>query len=245
MIPVRRPRAGAALDLQTRCYLDARQFAARTWSPGDPQISAAWANFLRTPARQRIATALDDCFHSKCAYCEQVAAKDIEHFFPKSAYPNRMFRWDNFLRGCKNCNNAKRDQFPTFRRRPLLLDPCTDDPLDYFAYDFATGVTGINSHPDRIRRGMATRDLFQLDQEPLREERRIKLSAVTYLLARVVEEEPVTRETRIRLQQELLPSRPWLAIVRSLFRRDSDYTPLVRLAREKLPEIEDWVSTWI
>jgi len=68
-----------------------------------------------------------------------------------------MFRWENFLRGCKNCNNAKRD----------------------------------------------------------------------------------------RLRDELAPERPWLAIVRQLFTFPGDRQRLLDAARQKLPEINDWVAAWL
>jgi uncharacterized protein (TIGR02646 family) len=246
VIRVRRPNANDTLDPATRRSLAARHRAARGYPARDQRIERAWANFLHSAARDRVAEALDGCFRFKCAYCEQVAAKDIEHFFPKTDYPGRMFRWDNFLRGCKNCNNAKRDQFPTYRRSPILLNPCEDDPLDYFEYDFLTGMAGVNPQPERHRRGVATRDLFQSDQEPLREERRLKLLVVTYLLARVLQENPVSDETGERLRQELLPSRPWLGIVRQLLQRPGPkYQPLVQQAIAKLPAIATWASDWL
>ena len=80
-----------------------------------------------------------------------------------------MFDWTNFLRGCKNCNNFKRDQFPLDQGLPVLLDPCRDDPLEYFVYDFDTGATAVRPEALYAARGTATRDLFRLDMEKLGE----------------------------------------------------------------------------
>lgn len=247
MILVRRPAVKLALPGSTRTALANRQRSANGLAPGDPGINAAWARFLKSKARVGVAAALDRCFRFKCAYCENVAAQDIEHFYPKSLYPRRMFRWDNLLRGCNNCNNFKRDEFPLDAyRRPLLLDPCRDDPLDYFVWDFATGAVGVRPTPGLVDRGTATRDLLRLDLEPLREERRKKLLLVKYLLSRVVQENPVTVETRDRLRDELDPSRPWLGIVRQLLTRPSlDLRRLVAAARAKLPDIDAWTSPWM
>jgi uncharacterized protein (TIGR02646 family) len=162
---------GGALAGKVRAALAKRQQKASTLPPGDPKIGKVWANFLSSKGKAAVAAALDLCFHFKCAYCEGVAAQDIEHFYPKSQYPGRMFDWENFLRGCKNCNNFKRDQFPlTAANQPQLLDPCSDDPLDYFVWDFGTGATGVRPEPGYDVRARTTRDLLRLDLEPLREE---------------------------------------------------------------------------
>ena len=176
MIRLRRPAARLALDSRTRTYLRNRSAAARTFKPNDPRIDPAWGSFLRTKSREAVAKALDGYTHGKCAYCEQVAAKDIEHFRPKTAYPTRMFSWDNFLRGCKNCNHAKRDRFPLDAQGGrLLMDPCEDEPLDHLAWDGWTGAAGVAPDPIRAPRGRGTIDLLQLNKEPIREERRIEV----------------------------------------------------------------------
>jgi len=246
MILVRRPDATGELNRATRTALARRQKTANDFPAHDRRIATAWAAFLRSPARTDVPEALDRCFRFKCAYCESVAAQDIEHFWPKTDYPRRMFDWGNFLRGCKNCNNAKRDYFPLDGGDPVLLDPCQDDPLDYFVWDFETGATSIRPEAGYAERARATRERFRLDQEPLREERRRKVALVLYLLARVVEEDPISDQTKRRLQEEIDGSRPWLGIVRQLWRRPGrKYERLIRAARRKLPEMDGWAADWL
>jgi hypothetical protein len=158
-----------------------------------------------------------------------------------------MFAWDNFLRGCKNCNNAKLALFPIDGQgKSLLLDPCEDEPLDHFVWDSATGAAGVVPDPSKAVRGRTTIDLFELNQEPVREERRIKYGIVLFLLARVVEENPINAETRERLREELLPHRPWLGIVRQLLSKpEAAVRPLVDGALDKLPEIRLWAADWL
>ena len=91
MIHLRRPRAEVALDTRTRSYLDRKSSDARKFTPRDVRVGKAWAAFLGTQARDKVAEALDAYTKAKCAYCEQIAAKDIEHFWPKTLYPARMF----------------------------------------------------------------------------------------------------------------------------------------------------------
>jgi hypothetical protein len=50
--------------------------------------------------------------HDKCAYCEcKPVVGDsyiqVEHFYPKSLYPEHCFDWHNFLPVCARCNLAK------------------------------------------------------------------------------------------------------------------------------------------
>jgi hypothetical protein len=127
---------------------------------------------------------------------------------------------------------------------PLLVDPIADEPFDFFRWDFLTGQTLVNPTEPQRTRGETTRGLLDLDQEPLSEERRKKLALVEYLLACVVQENPVSPETRDRLRDELAPERPWLAIVRQLFTFPGDRRRLLDAARQKLPEINDWVAAW-
>jgi hypothetical protein len=96
-----------------------------------------------------------------------------------------------------------------------------------------------------FKRGDATVNLFRLNLEPLCEERRKKLCLVLYLLAQVVNENPVRAGTKDRLREELDPRRPWLGIIRQVFLRPRQYRQLVRQAHSKLPEIAAWTSCWL
>lgn len=92
----------------------------------------------------------------RCMYCEDSAASEIEHFRPKTFYPDLVFEWLNYLYTCGPCNNNKRSQFrilvdpPEYvdlvRRRaddlvePLnglavLIDPRRDHPLEFMSLD--------------------------------------------------------------------------------------------------------------
>lgn len=245
MIRISRPSEELALDERTRKYLQRRQKKANNYAARSAAIDKAWKSFLGTKARKKVAGALDDYTHAKCAYCEQVAAKDIEHFYPKTDYPDRMFRGTNYLRGCKNCNNAKRDRFPVNEGVALLIDPCAEEPLSFFVWDSLTGKMALNPNEPFHTRARTTRDLFDLDQEPLDEERRQKLLDVKYLLARVVDENPVTAQTKDRLHDQLRSARPWLGIVRQLLRKPGPYGQLVEEALQKLPEINQWTVEWL
>lgn len=241
MIRVRRPSEKNVLQSTTRSALAKRRKSAQKLNAGDKKIQVYWSNFLKSKPRVEVSEALDQLFCFKCAYCECVAAQDIEHFYPKSMFPKQMFSWQNFFRGCKNCNNFKRDEFPLMANgKPILLDPCIEEPLDYFVWDFETGMIGFQEI-----RGETTANLLRLNLEPLREERRLKLRIVLFLLARVCNEQPVSQETSDRLREELDQRRPWLGIIRQLFKKPGGkYDGLLKLAQQRLPEINKWISLW-
>ena len=98
----------------------------------------------------------------RCHYCEDSAADEVEHVWPKKFYPERTFIWQNYLFACGPCNGSnKRDQFSVFdangnqidiiRKKddpviqpptgaPLFIDPTSEDPTEYISLDLQTGL---------------------------------------------------------------------------------------------------------
>jgi uncharacterized protein (TIGR02646 family) len=250
MIRGERPPAKRVLDTDTRrALIDNHRKARRDLAPGSKLIKSRWNEFRsRHPgdAGQKIFNALFSCFHGKCAYCEQIAPLTIEHIFPKSAHPARMFRWNNLLPVCRNCNSSRGEAMPlALDGTPLLLDPTRDEPLDYLSWDPLTGATIDCPLPGRRERAEATRVSFALrlyDGERLHAAKDLR-----FLFARVIREPEVSEDTKERLRAHLSPSRPWLGIVREMLLKptqDSDRR-LAEAAIARLPEIRDWVSSWL
>jgi len=76
----------------------------------------------------------------RCMYCLDAHGTDIDHFWPKARYPKRAFKWDNWLLCCTECGRIKGSQFPLTRNsRPLLVNPCTEDPWRHLDFDADTG----------------------------------------------------------------------------------------------------------
>ena len=78
-------------------------------------------------------TLMDD-FNKKCGYCEKKYARpilDIEHYRPKSVYPELAIDWNNFLLACRMCNMSKLDEFD---ENYPPINPCDDDPKNFFKY---------------------------------------------------------------------------------------------------------------
>lgn len=78
--------------------------------------------------------ALLDMSRYKCAYSEirlQQEGKimEVEHFLPKSSYPNQVLDWDNLLPSSRHCNNAKRERDPA---KLPIVNPIDDEPKEHF-----------------------------------------------------------------------------------------------------------------
>jgi uncharacterized protein (TIGR02646 family) len=59
----------------------------------------------------------------RCCYCEDARGDDIEHFRPKTLYPELTFEWANYLLACSACNsNEKRNQFAVITATGDLVD---------------------------------------------------------------------------------------------------------------------------
>lgn len=93
----------------------------------------------------------------RCCYCEDAMGTDVEHFRPKSLFPELAFEWKNYLLACSACNSvAKRDKFsifdasdsklditrklgdpvvPPMSGDDVLINPRFEDPLDYLRID--------------------------------------------------------------------------------------------------------------
>ena len=71
----------------------------------------------------------------KCAFCESKPAEsgniEVEHFAPKSKYPDLAFEWNNFLPACRKCNGSK-DAHDTVECP--IINPYETDPEEVFHY---------------------------------------------------------------------------------------------------------------
>ncbi|MBQ4387906.1 MAG: hypothetical protein II822_09930 [Prevotella sp.] len=74
--------------------------------------------------------------NAKCVYCESyvdvTCYANIEHYHPKSIYPNETFCWDNLFVGCTRCNTPK-NSFDTGQEP--FVHPVEDAPEEYLTFD--------------------------------------------------------------------------------------------------------------
>ncbi len=77
-------------------------------------------------------------FFSMCGYCEETCKGEVDHFRPKSRYPERVYVWGNWILACHTCNHMKGGDWPPGG----YVDPCarprTAQPESYFDFDTKT-----------------------------------------------------------------------------------------------------------
>jgi uncharacterized protein (TIGR02646 family) len=146
-----------------------------------------WGSRTKNQAFQEIRNILaqGSGHRKRCFYCEDNLSTDIEHFRPKSLYPDYAFVWDNYLYACTPCNRPKSNQFAVFEPRkhtytdintssplppphgiPVLLNPRIDDPLDFLELDlFGTFKFNLRPklRPRDQQRAEYTLNLFALN----------------------------------------------------------------------------------
>lgn len=100
----------------------------------------------------------------RCCYCEDAVADEVEHIYPKDIYPDKVFKWENYLYACGPCNGPKNNHFaliinnklkditpPHHKKRRkdwqpspppnginAFIDPRNEDPLEYLWLDLET-----------------------------------------------------------------------------------------------------------
>ncbi len=130
-------------------------------------IQSTWRSAVRTKNLKSVRTILETISDSRCMYCENSEGTDLEHFRPKTKYPEAMFKWENLLLGCSGCNRCKGDDFPMDEKTPLLLDPTREEPWDHLDFDPRTGNIVARFLPEEGTysfKGMETVRILQLDR---------------------------------------------------------------------------------
>ncbi|MGB4486839.1 MAG: retron system putative HNH endonuclease [Pseudomonas veronii] len=73
--------------------------------------------------------------YGKCAFCECIPSEggnvEVEHYKPKSLYPELTFEWMNLLPSCHRCNGDKSDHDTGIEP---IINPYEDDPSEIFYY---------------------------------------------------------------------------------------------------------------
>ncbi|KHD09760.1 hypothetical protein PN36_30905 [Candidatus Thiomargarita nelsonii] len=70
---------------------------------------------------------------NKCCYCEcnittESNYLEVEHFHPKSLYPDKVVVWENLLPSCKRCNGTKGDHDT---QKEAIVHPVRDNPKSH------------------------------------------------------------------------------------------------------------------
>ena len=100
-------------------------------------------------------------YHGICAYTGLWFPKlsaTVDHFMPKSKYPQKAYEWNNFKLSCEKANNNKGNN--------EILDPFSISP-DWFQLDFPSLLVKANPHLLRDEKSFIkeTIDILKLNTE--------------------------------------------------------------------------------
>jgi uncharacterized protein (TIGR02646 family) len=149
---------------------------AQEWTKALLAIQKETDKAQRKYQAPEIKEALVKMCHDKCAYCESkirhVDYGHIEHYHPKSKFPELTFEWSNLLLACGICNGKayKGDKFPERSEGGPLINPCEDDPDAHFNfyYDLKTHIASVFG---TTQRGLISEKLLGLNRHNLRQYR--------------------------------------------------------------------------
>lgn len=162
--------ARPALDAASQSELEGRQTDAnRKAEFGNLDIAAEWKRARQSAPLRPVVGLLRSMVgeRERCMYCLDSHATDVEHFWPKSKYPEKMFCWNNLLIACSGCERYKGDQFPLAEGQPLLVDPTAEDPWVYLDFDPQNGNIVARWDAERgvpCPKGQTTVELLCLDR---------------------------------------------------------------------------------
>ena len=110
-----------------------------------PEVDGIAVNQLVLPTLLRMTA-------RHCAYCDHFELGDgsretIDHFRPKSTFPEHAYAWENLFPACDQCQQHKSEDFHDDLLRPDSLDYRFDR---YFLFNSRTGMIEVNPRASEV-----------------------------------------------------------------------------------------------
>ena len=124
-------------------------------------------------------------FFGLCGYCEEICRGEVDHFRPKSRFPERVYEWANWVFACRDCNGSKLDKWPPGG----YIDPCAKSrlarPENFFHFDTSTGeiIPNPGLGPVRRRKAVATIGDLRLNEIQHRRHRLGRIAIISTILS--------------------------------------------------------------
>jgi hypothetical protein len=117
----------------------------------------------------------------RCMCCSSGEAAQVEHYRPKSKYPEQALSWTNLLWICGVCNLAKGDDFD---ENCLPINPAEENAWNYFFIDeYGNFCAKWAQETDSLHpRAVETIQLYGLDRQALQESRIARMQELKRLL---------------------------------------------------------------
>lgn len=187
-----------------------------------------------------IQTALSASSHHKCAFCECIPGEsshiEVEHFEPKSLYPDLAFEWDNLLPSCRICNEAKADA--DTRTNPII-NPAIEAPEQLLTYSFLQIKPLEGSGQEQ--KAQQTIDVCNLNCERLYNARATLMKAITEYIDELkdkinwISEADTDQKRRVRITK----LKNSLAIIDSLTTAESAFSGYAKWFIQQYSEYQE------
>ncbi len=105
------------------------------------------------------------CAYSECRLGEEGKYTELDHFYPKSLFPDKVVEWGNLLPANKKCNVTKGNHNP---QAEPIINPCVDDPKDHLY------ISGFRFYP-KTEIGKRTIEVVALNDRPHFVEKRSRI----------------------------------------------------------------------
>ena len=120
-------------------------------------------------------------FENLCVYCEEVCRGEVDHFRPKSLFPELVYEWSNWVLACHDCNQSKSNKWPALG----YVNPCAEyeheRPDAFFTFDLSNGSIVPREGLEPIRHHQAAVMIRDLELNDL-QHRKLRLEAVEKLV---------------------------------------------------------------
>lgn len=232
------------LPTEAQNYLERKQADVNRSSTPEEEASRIWPDALGTKKFDDIKAALVSMNdgQTRCMYCEYSEAGHIDHFRPKTRFPEHAFQWSNFFLSCERCNSgSKGTQFPMANGSPLLLKPDQDQPRNHLELSKTTGrFQAAPSSP----KATPTINTFDLNRQILTQGRSDAWKALERLLCAFGEEKDSARCHELLIELKRHCFRSVFEEIVLLF-RCGHHAALKSSTVDVLsahPEVHDWLN---
>jgi len=123
-------------DLPAKLVVYCQEWQQTHNAKANPGAAFTWYERDGKSAREHLVPLLQVMNQGHCSFCDAYPLGDrsnepIEHFQPKSMFPEMAYAWNNLYYICERCNTAKREQWDELLLRP---DHNSYEFLNYFSF---------------------------------------------------------------------------------------------------------------
>ena len=142
-----------------------------------------------------------------CMYCSSNEPSQVEHYRPKSVFPERALEYENYLWACDICNRAKSDRFPPDTEAgESILNPMEDNVWEHFFLEDTFGrllkrTDGETEKP--FPRAESTCKIVGIDRENVQIKRKYCFSRLKRDIQRALEDFQKGQGTVDQLRDEI------------------------------------------